>query len=656
MHLLNEIIIVLALSALVVFLCQKIKIPSIVGFLFTGLVAGPSGIGAITSQESVEILAEIGVVLLLFTVGMEFSLHQLFRIRRSVLMGGSVQAALTIAAGTIWAILSGFESRPALFLGILLTMSSTAIVLKLLQEKAEIDTPHGSTTLGILIFQDILIIPAMLLVPFLAGEGFSSDESVFLLVSKLLLITLGVFVAAKWLVPFILLQFARTRNRELFLLGVLVIGFSIAWASSGVGLSLALGAFLAGLIISESEYSHQALGSILPFRDIFLSFFFISVGMLLDLSAVGETWFVILLITLTLLALKTLTGATAALALGHPLRTALLTGLALSQVGEFSFLLSKSGLDHGLVSASTYQIFLSVAVLSMSLSPFLLALGPTLVRASFLAKKGKGAPPPEASASGTDDHLLIIGYGMNGRNLAKAARRYRIPHSIVEMNPDTVREERRRGAPIHFGDATNEEVVLHAGINRARVAVVAINDPAATRRIVELLRRVRPTTLCIITRTRFVSEMKPLYDLGADEVVPEEFETSIEIFSRVMRRYLVPRLEMEQLVSEIRQDGYEMLRRPNGPDTPVERLKPLLKGMDIEIVRVGEDSSLKDRTLEEAQIRTKHDVTVLAIQTVHALISNPSGKERLSVGDRLVVWGKIEQIRSFADHLLLPKS
>ena len=343
--LLSDILIIFGLSIMVLFVFNRLRIPAIVGFLLTGVLAGPYGLGLIKAIHEVEVLAEIGVVLLLFTIGMEFSLEALLRIRKSILLGGCLQVLLTILVTFVLASLQiGCTFGESLFIGFLVSLSSTAIVLKLLQEKAEMDSPHGQTSLAILIFQDLIVIPMMLFTPLLAGMGGEIGQSLLILFAKGAGVIVLVILSAKWIVPQLLYQIARTRSRELFLLTVVVLCFAIAWLTSSVGLSLALGAFLAGLIISESEYSHQALGNILPFRDVFTSFFFVSVGMLLDVGFVVENLLSVLTIVLIILTVKTITAGFTTVLLGFPLRTALLVGLTLAQLGEFSFILARSGL------------------------------------------------------------------------------------------------------------------------------------------------------------------------------------------------------------------------------------------------------------------------------------------------------------------------
>jgi CPA2 family monovalent cation:H+ antiporter-2 len=633
----------------VLFVCSRLRIPSIVGFLLTGVLAGPYGLGLIEAVHEVEMLAEVGVVLLLFTIGIEFSLKALVRIRKSVLLGGSLQVTLTILATFVLARMqTGSTVGQSLFLGFLVALSSTAIVLKILQERAEIDSPHGRISLAILIFQDLIVVPMMLFTPLLAGTKGDIGQSLLLLLGKGVGIILLVVVSARWLVPPVLYQIARTRSRELFLLSVVVLCFAIAWFTSSLGLSLALGAFLAGLILSESEYSYQALGSILPFRDVFTSFFFLSVGMLLDVGFLIERPGTIASIVLIILALKTAAAGLAAAVLRFPVRTAILAGLTLAQVGEFSFILARSGVSHGLLAGDRYQWFLAVSVLTMALAPFIISAAPyvadAMIRLPIPSGLKAGLYPVEWVRDATyKDHLVIIGFGVNGRNLDRVATAAGIPHVIIEMNPESVRQEKVKGKRIFYGDATQETVLHHAGVAEARVVVVAISDAAATRRITEIVRRLNPKVQ-LIARTRFVQEVKPLYELGADEVVPEEFETSVEIFTRVLRKYLVPRDEIEKFVSEVRSDGYQMLRSRSGDSLSFSDLSLNLPDVEISTLRVAERSPVDGQSLAQVALRKKHGVSVLAIRREEKMMSNPDAETQLLANDVVVVLGTPDRI------------
>lgn len=646
--LLNEILIIFGLSAAVIFVCHRLRIPVIVGYLLTGVLAGPYGFGLVGEIEAVRTLAEVGIVSLLFTIGLEFSFRNLLQFKRSILLGGSLQLLLTIAAVAMIAHRLGHPPGEAVYIGCLISLSSTAIVLKLLQERAEVETPQGGTILGILIFQDIIVVPMILLTPFLAGASGGKYEDLLILLAEEIGIVLLVIVAAKWIIPRLFFRITQTRNRELFLISVIVLCLSVAWLTYAVGLSLALGAFLAGLVISESEYGHQALANILPFRDVFTSFFFVSIGMLLNLGFLLQHLGNLLTIALGVLLLKTLTAAMASAWIGLPLRAVILVGMSLGQVGEFSFILSDVGTRYGLLAGDQYQIFLAISVLTMMMTPFVVAMAP---RAADLAVR---LPLPKRLKRGSypvrifkypheKDHLVIVGFGVNGRNLARAARAGGIPYVVIEMNPEVVRDERKKGEPIYFGDATQEAVLQHADVKSARAVVIVINDPAAARRITGLVRRMNPRAY-IVVRTRFLLEMRPLLELGANEVVPEEFETSVEIFSRVLSKYLLPKEEIEKFVRDVRADGYEMFRSLSREATASGDLKLYLPEVEMTSFRVEDRAPALGKTLAETEMRKKYGVTLLAIRRGNQTISIPDTETRFMVNDLLFVVGPTENI------------
>lgn len=644
---LYDIEIIFGLSILVLLVFLQFRVPSIVGFLITGMIAGPYGLELIKGVHEVEMMAEIGVVLLLFTIGLEFSFRQLLQIRKSVLLGGSLQVGLTVLFTFLT--MEAFQAPPgrAIFIGFLIALSSTAIVLKIMQERVAMDSPHGRTTLGILIYQDLAIIPMMLATPFLAGTSGEGEDSLVLFAVKAIGLIIVLVAMAKWIVPTLFYQVARTRNRELFMLTVLGVCLTVAWLTSSVGLSLALGAFLAGLIISESEYSYAAFGNILPFRDVFASFFFVSIGMLLDLRTLVTNPFVILLLLLLVYLIKNVAGAVAVLALRYPLRTALLSGAALCQVGEFSFILSASGLQYNLLSRNDYQLFLAISIVSMLFTPFIINAAPRLadwlLQLPLPAKIKEGLYFQKPQPVATKNHLLIVGYGVNGRNVALAAKRVKIPYVIIELNPDTVKEEAVKGEPIYYGDASHDTVLEHAEIKSARVLVISIPDAAATQRITAAARKLN-LTIHIIARTRFLQEIESLYELGANEVIPEEFETSIEIFSRVLKKYLIPREEIDRFIAEIRSGSYEMLRSVPEDPTTFGDLQLHMPDEEIITVRVESGAAADGRSLAALELRKKYGVSVLAVRKGASTLSNPGGDAVLQQHDVVVILGRAEQV------------
>lgn len=651
---LSDIVWIFGLATLVILLFMRFKIPTIIGFLFTGALAGPYGLSLVTASTTVEALSEIGVILLLFVIGMEFSLKSLLSIKKAVFIGGSLQVFLTILFTTIIAHFFGFDWNVAVFLGFLFSLSSTAIVLKLLQEGGQVNTISGRTTLAILIFQDVVIVPLMLFIPMLAGETDNIALSLLLLAGKGIAVIILTFLSAKYLIPSLLFRIAKTRNEELFLLSIIVICFAVAYLTSLLGLSLGLGAFLAGLIISESDYSHHATGKILPFREVFLSFFFVSVGMLFDIGFLFSNIMLILGLTALTFLVKFIIVAFSVRAIGQGFKEAFIVGFSIFQIGEFSLLLAKEGMKYELMDPTTYQFFLAISILTMAVTPLFLkkreSLSVGLLNLSLPSKLNQkfgneDFPKNLPMETGLKDHLVIIGFGLNGHNLAKAARSANIPYVIIEMNPVTVRKEAANGEPIFFGDASNESVLEHVNIHKARVAVIAISSAAATKRIISNIRYMT-THPYIIVRTRYVNEMEENHKLGADEVIPEEFETSIEIFTRVLGKYLVSKHDIESFTEEVRSFNYEMFRKPS--DAAKGRLKIALPEINLVGFKVEKDSgTFINKPLKEAKIRETLGVNIVAIKRGDTTMSNISGNMKLKLGDLVYVVGNSEALLAF---------
>jgi CPA2 family monovalent cation:H+ antiporter-2 len=659
-ELLTDILIVFAIALIVGMIFNRIKVPPLVAFILTGVIVGPYGLSIIKGQEQVTSLAEIGIILLLFTIGLEFSFKDLWKIRLIAIVGGALQVGLSFVFFCGLAILFGLSANVAILMGFLFALSSTAIVLKILHQRGEMDSPHGSIALGILIFQDLMAIPMIMAIPFLASipqldsTPFLSGQALIILVIQDLLIVIILIACAKWIIPRVMHEIARTRNQELFLLVVILTCFGVAWLVSFTGISIAIGALLAGLIISGSEYSHQAASIVLPFRDIFTSFFFISVGMLVDVRfLLANFWLVLFLIILAIVA-KALLATAAPLALGYPLRTAVMTGLALAQVGEFSFIIAQSGFTTGILPFEMYQTFLVVALITMAVSPFVIGIGQPvtgrLCAMPVLSRVAQGTCgfDDDRSRRLHKDHLVIIGYGVTGKNLALTARKAGITYSIIELNPDFVIEARAGGEPVVFGDATGEGVLTHAGIAQARIVVVAINDPVAVRKVVSLCRGLNPS-LSIIVRTRYVSEVESLHDIGADEVIAEEFETSVEIFTVVLNKFFVPRDRIESFITEVRANGYQMLRSRNTAHGTLTDLVRHIPDVTITTITVEPGAPLDGTTLGEISLRKRYKLLVLAIRRGENIITGLSGETRIEAGDSAIIYATPEDIAKGAE-------
>ena len=635
--LLPDIVSLFCLSIGVLLICHQVKIPPIVGFLLTGVLCGPTALGLVHNPHAVEILAEIGVVLLLFTIGLEMSAEELQRLKRPIFIGGSAQVALTVAAFCGLGVLMGRTVQEGVMFGFLAALSSTAIVLSRLQQKAQSESPQGRLDLAVLIFQDIAVVPMMLAIPMLAGHGETDVPGMLLSVGRTLVILLGGWFLARYLVPRIMKLVLRTRSKELMLMTVLGLCFAIAMGTAHMGLSLALGAFLAGLLLSGSEYSLNVLEGVLPFKDVFTSLFFISVGMLLDVNVLSEHVGVVFLVASMLILLKSLLSLPSMLLVGYPLRVSILAAMNLAQIGEFSFVLARSGVQSGLLDTETYQIFLASSIITMLFTPGIMEIAPRV--ASFVSRHCRAGTGEAEAATGEEyrDHLVIVGFGVGGKHLARTAKETGIPYVILEMNPETV--SRFGGKePIHGGDASKPLVLTHFGIKTARVIAVVISDPTAVRAITAVARRLNPK-VHIVVRTRFLGEVKELKRLGANDVIPEDFETSIEVFSRVLGHYLVPRQTIERFVDSIRHEYYDMERQLSMTGMGLPALADeLLMGLEVVACKVERGSALAGQKLLETGMRQKYGVTVVGIRREGEIIPSPDGNAELLGGDTVFLF------------------
>jgi monovalent cation:H+ antiporter-2, CPA2 family len=642
-HFLRELIIVLTATIAIVFIFQKLRLPTIVGFLLTGVIIGPHGFQLIQSVDQVETLAEIGVVLLLFTIGLEFSLETILSVQRRVVWAGLLQVVLTTLVVLAVARLLGASVEVGLFYGFLVSLSSTAIVLRIYQDRGEIDSLQGRLASGLLLFQDLCVVPMMLLLPVLAGSG---QDSIFLIVwvlAKSLITLVAIVWTARQLLPRLLHQVALLRNREIFVLFVVLVCFGTAWLTSETGLSLALGALVAGLVISESELSHQIVADILPLRDCFSGIFFISIGMLLNLGLLSQDFRITLLELLLMIGIKSLVLFAVFWWLYRSIRLGVVLGLGLAQIGEFSFVLAKAGINFGLLSPADGQIFLAASILSMMATPFLIqwahawAFGFEGLFNKDTGLNGSTRGEAKATASATG-HVIVVGYGLNGQNLARVLKEVGIPYRVLEMDPDLVRSAKAGGEPISFGDGTRPEILQQADIEKARVLVVAISDPAATARLVSQARRLR-TDLYIIVRTRYVVEIDRLYRLGANQVIPEEFETSVEIFARVLQEYHIPRNVISLQVDLIRKEHYGTLRGIRLQGKQLDALSQFLVGTTSDIFSIVEASPAVGKSLEEINLPLRSGVSVIAVVRDGKSYPNVGDDFKLAVGDMLVLLG-----------------
>ncbi len=558
---LGELVLIGALAVAIILVFQRLKIPPVIGLIFTGILLGPSGIAAVYDQKLISTLAELGVILLLFTIGLEFSLDDLKKLKKIVLVGGLVQILVTglvISFLSYWFMLvinRGITLSAAAFLGFTFSVSSTAICLKILTDRDELSLPHGRFALGILIFQDMAIVPLMIGINVLNPEATHSFAILARKVGIIVFFAAGIFISFRLLMPRMVRLIASLHAREVLVIGALVICFGAAYLTSLAGLSLALGSFVAGMIIASTDESHQISVTIDPFREAFSSIFFISVGLLLDVKMINLPLFVS--IALVVLLVKGMIVAAVSLSLGNSLRVSMMAGMALAQIGEFSFVLAETGLKSNLINHDVFQAMLAISVVTMIVTPAMIAVAPKFADQVVpalgfipLVSRDSSAfpvrPPDSTIICAGEIHAAIIGFGLNGQNVAAVLHATNISYTVLEIDRDMVKTMRKKGEPIYYGDCTDKKALLRAGIDHARAVVLGISDATAIGKSITMIREVNKKAF-IIVRARTLDDVASLYKAGGDVVVTEKFETSIQIFSLLLNHFTVdPELILEQ--------------------------------------------------------------------------------------------------------------
>jgi CPA2 family monovalent cation:H+ antiporter-2 len=616
-------------------------VPSIVGFLIAGMIIGPYGFKFITDSSEIKVMAEIGIMLLLFTIGLEVSFTKLLQIKKYLLLAGGFQLFGTITIASLIIMIFGMSLKESVFLGILISFSSTAIVLKILSDKGELEAPHGRIALGILIFQDLSIVPLSLLILLL---GATEDLAVLDIIFELLIafgLTALIIIISKFLMPHIIHQIAKLRISEVFTAGVILLLLGTSFLTHKLGLSFALGAFIVGLILAESDYSHQIISEIQPFRSVFNSIFFVSIGLLLNLHFVTQNYFTIAGVALSILFIKALIIISIVLLMKYPLRIAIIIGFGLAQIGEFSFILAEAGYDFDLISENHFNIFLTITIFTMILTPFIFNLLPAITAKTSLLSK----PMEEngISKKGIKDHVIIVGFGLNGRNLARVLKETGIKYEIIEMNPDTVKREKAAGEQIIFGDVAKPEILHKAWIENASIIVFAISDPNATKLALRTSKNINPNIYSLV-RTRYVTEIDDLKRLGADVIIPEEFETSLQIFRKVLEKYHIPLNVIMQQVNLLRQESYKLLIKPEEDISSLSHIDEILAKGLTETYYINEENQHIGNSLSDINLRAETGATVIAIIREDNLISTPSGKDKIMLHDTLVLTGTHQSV------------
>jgi CPA2 family monovalent cation:H+ antiporter-2 len=636
--LLQELVLAYAVAVFLLIAAARLRIPSIVAMIAAGVFAGPRGVGLVTSIENVDIMAELGVALLLFTAGLEFSFNDLRRSWRRVLPAGLAQVAVSVAvAGLVAALVFGGSITRAAVVGLFIALSSTAVVLKELSRKNLLHSPSGQIALGVLLLQDVVVIVVLASAPTLLGgagaaEGGHTGETLL----KLFGVVAGVLLLGRVLLPR-LLRVAAGVSREAFVLSVFLASVGTAYLAALLGLSMAAGAFLAGLILAEGEFSHQVHADVRPLRDLLASLFFISIGMLLDVRGMLPVLPFVLIAAATIIAGKTTVAATAVRLTHVPWRVAIATGFALAQVGEFSFVLGRAALAGGVIDQVWWQVLLGASVITMALTPLMIEGAPAL--AARLSSRAAAVPESlVGQRHELRDHVVILGFGIGGQLLAQSLAELSVPHVVLELNGDAVRNALKRGVNIHYADVATLEPLEAAGVANAAAVVVVISDPDASERAVRNVRMLS-AQVPIISRTRYRLEAERLAAAGATLAVAEELEASLEVLSQLLVRLHIPANVVEALV--------ENYRRVLGAGSRAARAKPLaydelpkeILDAPVSSFRLVDEAWGVGRTLRDANVRNVTGATVLAVRRPSGTITSLHGDFVFEAGDDLFLLG-----------------
>ena len=657
----TEVALLIVSGALIAYIGYRLNLVPIVGFLLTGVVIGPFGLGVISEPDLVDATAQVGVILLLFTIGIEFSLDKLARIKNLVFGAGGLQVLLTSSIVLVIFLFFGIPWQIGLFTGFLVALSSTAIVLKLLGSRGETNTEPGQASLGILIFQDLAIIVMVLLVPMLAGEAGSPMEIVYALGKAGLIIVVALF-GARRIMPWILERVAKTCSQELFLLSLIAICFGMALLASLAGVSLELGAFLAGLIVSESRYSEHAFGEIMPLQILFAATFFVSVGMLLDLGFLFANLPIVLGIIVAVLALKLLTTFISVRILGYSISTSIAVGFILAQVGEFSFVLEKAGRDLDLYPAGMAETgskaFIAATVVLMVFTPLLSQFG------IFLSKKfekPKEATDTDLAPDSThveashlpdehinlENHIVIAGYGYAARRFVEILHAASIPHVVITLSPQRAAEAEEAGILIVRGDPTRQNALQNARLGYAKLLLIPDDDSELAHRVSSVARTLNPT-IRILARTRFHTAAKELIHAGADHILTDEYETIVQLFADTLRDYQVNPEEIEHCVGFVRSNRYEIIR-DTSQNHKLAPIGDMIRGsLDTRIITIREGAPIIGETFESMDFDSKG----LMVKTLHrnrSVVTSPPLHLEIKEGDMITFKGNAKAFASCAE-------
>jgi len=632
----RKLLIILGFSIPVIYLFNKLKFPSIIGFLITGIIIGPFGLGLLTDTAGIQLMAEIGVALLLFTIGIEVSLSRFLKHLSEFILSGGLQVFFTFLAGVFIGLIAQMSLEQAVFLGFILAHSSSALVLKMLKDRGDEESPQGRISIGVILFQDIMVVPMMLIVPFLAGESGPTAGIIIWKLAKSILIIVAILVAARYIIPFVLERLANMRMRDVFVITSIVITLGIAWLTHALGLSLAIGAFLAGLAISDTDFTHQIISDINPFRDIFLSIFFVSFGMILDLDFALKNYAFILAASFLIILLKASIVFGLVKFLKYPWRTAFLSSVTLSQIGEFSFVLALQGFKNNIISEYAYQTFISASVLAFIVSPLLIALAYHILNGKRFFIPQQSISPHEQQIK---NHVIICGLGLNGRNLVKVLKETSVNYVIVDLNYNHIRDMQKAGEKnIIWGDCSNTEILKHAGVEKARVLVIAISDRFLTKCALSVAKSLNPN-IHVIVRTKYVTDIEELQALGADDIIPEEFETSIQIFSRVLKMFHVPNSIILTQGNIIRNKSYGVFRQMRFSQEAFDQISQILAQGTIDTCYIAAGNLNIGKSIKDIDLKAQTGAMIINIIRNNETITNPPSDFVLQAADQLILFG-----------------
>jgi CPA2 family monovalent cation:H+ antiporter-2 len=553
-----DLIIVLVAAIAGGILAHWLRLPIILGYLATGIAVGPYGLGLVRDLETINALATIGVILLLFTLGLEFSLNELKRIGRIAVWGGSAQILLTAGVGFALGKLLGWETTSAIFFGFLIALSSTMIVLKTLMERGELDSAHGRVMIGILLVQDLSLVPLMIILPAMGGEeGVQLWSSLGIATLKATLFIGVMLVLGIWGLPWLLERVAGRRSRELFLLTVVTLSLGAAFGAQFLGLSAAVGAFIAGLLIGQSVFARQAVADIVPLRDIFGALFFVSLGMLVDLNFAADNPAIIALVVVAIIAAKFIICAMIPRVFGYSPKTTLFTGMGLIQIGEFSFVLAAVGLEVGIISQNIYSITLAAAIITMGLTPFALNFASTLYR--WLSQGEKSGwliashlDPGWLSKQQLAGHAVICGHGRVGNTLTKVLEQRNLPYLVIDIDPQVISRLRSQRIPCIYGDASNSEILAHTELNEANLLICTFPNFMDVELTVRNALKINPK-LDIVARVHRDIDAELIKGIGVSELVRPEFEASLEITRHTLHRFGLTTVEIQHILNNLRE-------------------------------------------------------------------------------------------------------